>query len=106
MWELAGWRSRQRIFKFHKGGHIYNLLRAAAAKADIDLPERQAFHIFCHTYATLMRRYGKLDLCGLVGTGRWNDIKPTFRYAHAVASEDAQRASLLPIVKLPTRKRN
>jgi integrase len=26
-------RPGQRIFKFHKGGHIYSLLRAAAAKA-------------------------------------------------------------------------
>jgi integrase len=91
----------QRIFKFHKGGHIYSLLRAAAAKAGVDLPERQAFHIFCHTYGTLMRRYGKLDLRGLVGTGRWKDIKSTLRYPHAIASEEAQRANFLPTIKLP-----
>jgi integrase len=93
-------RPGQRIFKFHKGGHIYSLLRAAAAKAGVDLPERQAFHIFCHTYATLLRRHAKLDLRGLVGTGRWKDIKSTFRYAHAVASEEARRASLLPPIRL------
>ena len=93
-------RPGQRIFKFHKGGHIYSLLRAAAAKAGVDLPQRQAFHIFCHTYGTLMRRYGKLDLRGLVGTGRWKDIKSTLRYAHAIASEEAQRASLLPAIQL------
>jgi hypothetical protein len=50
-------------------------LCAAAAKAGVDLPERQAFHIFCHPYATLLRRYGKLDLWGLIGPGRCKDIK-------------------------------
>lgn len=50
-------RAGQRIFKFHKGGHIYSLLRAAAAKGGVTLPEREAFHIFCHAYATWMRRY-------------------------------------------------
>jgi hypothetical protein len=80
-------------------------LRTAAAKAGVDLPEREAFHIFCHTYGTLMRRYGKLDLRGLVGTGRWKDIKSTLRYAHAIASEEAQRATLLPVIKLSRRIR-
>jgi integrase len=93
-------RPGQRIFKFHKSGHLYSLLRAACARASVELPERQAFHIFCHTYATHMRRYGKLDLRGLVGTGRWKDIKSTARYTHAVASEEAQRAALLPKIKL------
>jgi integrase len=98
-------RPGQRIFKFHKGGHIYSLLHAAAAKAGVELPDRQAFHIFCHTYGTMMRRYGKLDLRGLVGTDRWSDIKSTMRYAHAVPSEDAQRAALLPPMKMPRRIR-
>jgi len=43
-----------------------------------------------------MRRYGGLDRRGLVGTGRWKDIKSTARYAHVVPSEEAQRAALLP----------
>jgi integrase len=81
-------RAGARIFKFHKGGHIYSLLRAAAARARVTLE--------CHTYATWMRRYGGLDLRGLVGTNRWKDIKSTARYAHVVPSEEAQRAALLP----------
>ena len=97
-------RPGQRIFKFHKGGHIYSLLRAAAAKGGITLPEREAFHIFCHTYATWMRRYGKLDLRGLVGTDRWADIKSTARYAHVVTSEEAERAALLPAISIPWNK--
>ena len=68
------------------------------------LPERAAFRIFCHTYATLMRRYGKLDLRGLVGTDRWKNIKSTMRYAHAIASEEAQRAALLPAIRLKKAK--
>jgi integrase len=89
-------RPGTRIFKFHKGGHIYSLLRAAAARGGVTLQERQAFHIFCHTYATWMRRYGGLDLRGLVGTDRWKDVKSTARYAHVVPSEEARRAALLP----------
>lgn len=89
-------RPGQRIFKFHKGGHIYSLLRTAAAKGGVTLPVREAFHLFCHTYATWLRRYAKSDLRGLVGTGRWKDIKSTARYAHVVTTEEAQRAALLP----------
>jgi integrase len=98
-------RPGQRIFKFRKNGHLYSLLRAAAAKAEVDLPERCAFHIFCHTYGTLMRRYGNLDLRGLVATNRWKDIKSAERYTHAVASEESQRASLLPRISLPRKTR-
>jgi integrase len=97
-------RPGARIFKFHKGGHLYSLLRAAAARAGVTLEERQAFHIFCHTYGTWMRRYGGLDLRGLVGTDRWKDIKSTARYAHVVTSEEAQRAALLPAWKIQTKR--
>lgn len=50
-----------------------------------------------HTYATWMRRYGKLDQRGLVGTGRWKDIKSTMIYTHTVATEDARKSDLLPV---------
>ncbi len=92
-------RPGERIFKFHKGGHLYSLLRVACFRAGVDLPPRLAFHVFCHTYGTWMRRYGGLDLRGLVGTGRWKDEKSAARYAHVVVSEDAQRAELLPTPK-------
>src|SRR5262249_48559825 len=64
-------RGEARLFRFHKGGHIYSLLATAAAHAHVTMPEREAFHIFCHTYGTWMRRYAGLDTAGLVGTGRW-----------------------------------
>jgi hypothetical protein len=75
-----------------------------AFRAGVTLEERQAFHIFCHTYGTWMRRYGGLDLRGLVGTDRWKDIKSTARYAHVVPSEEAQRAALLPEWHRPKEK--
>jgi integrase len=91
-----------RPFRFSKGGHIYSLLKVAAIKAGVDLPERSAFHIFRHTYATWMRRYAGLDERGLVGTGAWKDRKSAARYAHVVVSEEARRAVMLPTPK--TRK--
>jgi integrase len=87
----------RRPFRFSKSGHLYNLLKTAAFRAGVDLPERSAFHIFRHTYATWMRRYAGLDERGLVGTGAWKDRKSAARYAHVVVSEEARRAVLLPV---------
>lgn len=89
-------RPHERLFKFHKGGHLYILLRTAAAKANVTLPERQALHLFRHTYGTWMRRYGGLDTRGLVDTGTWKNRKSAERYEHVVVSEEAQRAEKLP----------
>src|SRR4029077_13308787 len=54
------------------------------------------FHTFCHTYGTWMRRYGGLDVRGLVGTGRWDSMQSAERYAHVVANEEAMAARFLP----------
>jgi integrase len=75
---------------------LYSLLKAAALKAGVDLPERSAFHIFRHTYATWMRREAGLDTKGLVATGAWKDRKSADRYEHVVVSEEARKAALLP----------
>lgn len=90
-------RKGQNVFRFHKGSKIYVMLRRAAAAATIELPERQAFHLFRHTYGTWMRRYGGLDSRGLVGTGAWDCEQSANRYAHTVASEEARRADSLPV---------
>lgn len=90
-------RPGEAVFRFTKSGHIYSLLRAAAAKADVELPPRVAFHIFCHSYATWMRRYGGLDTKGLASTGRWKDPKSVDRYTHVVVSEEAGKAELMPV---------
>jgi integrase len=92
-------RPGQKVFHFTKGGHIYSVLKTAAFKAGVDLPPRQAFHIFCHTYGTWMRRYAGLDELGLLKLGRWEDRKSVERYTHVVVSEEAKRAELLPAPK-------
>lgn len=89
-------RPGQRIFRFTKSGRLYTWLDEALAAAKITLPPRSAFHVLRHTWATWMRRYGKLDTRGLVGTGAWKDAKSAARYEHVVASEEAKRADLLP----------
>jgi integrase len=89
-------RRQARVFRFAKGGHLYSMLRAAAFKAGIDLPERSAFHVARHTWATWMRRYGGLDTKGLVATGAWKDRKSADRYEHVQVSEEARKAVLLP----------
>jgi len=93
-------RPGETLFRFHKGGRLYDMLRAAARDAKIALPEREAFHLFRHTYGTWMRRYGGLDTRGLVGTGAWDSEQSASRYAHTIASEDARRADRLPVAEL------
>jgi integrase len=93
-------RSGATVFKLHKSGHLYSLLKAVAFKAGVDLPERSAFHIFRHTYATWMRRYAGLDTKGLVATGAWKDRKSADRYEHVEVNEEARKAALLPTPRL------
>ncbi len=55
-------------------------------------------HDCCHTWATWMRRYAGQDLRGLLGTGRWKDIKSVLRYQHVDTTEESKKADLLPRV--------
>jgi integrase len=96
---LPGDRDRGRVFRFSKAGHLYSLLRTAAFKAGVDLPERSAFHIFRHTYGTWMRRYAKADTKTLISTGAWKDPKSVDRYVHTIVSEESKLAALLPTPK-------
>jgi integrase len=89
----------ERVFRFWKGGHLYSMLRATFFKAGVDLGERDGFHLFRHTWATWMRRYGGLDVRGLVGTGAWASEKSASRYSHVVVNEEARKADLLPTPK-------
>jgi hypothetical protein len=58
-WPWLRWRSRKTewfdprtsVPILAKSGHLYSLLKVAAFRAGVDLPERSAFHIFRHTYA-------------------------------------------------------
>jgi integrase len=89
-------RPGKQVFRWHKGGRLYNLLKKAAKNAGVALPDREAFHVFRHTYGTWMRRYAGSDTKGLVSTGAWKSEQSASRYAHAVVSEEATKASLLP----------
>lgn len=86
-------RGEQRVFRFRKCGRLYTLLKNVRIAAKV---QKATFHLFCHTWATWMRRYAGLDTRGLVGTGRWRDQKSAARYEHVVASEESKRADLLP----------
>jgi integrase len=102
-----------RVFRFRQGGHLkHMLLRAKLAALGLPCPVRRLvgwsppdnrlswvnFHTFRHTWATWMRRYGKLDTKGLVATGNWRDERSASRYAHAVTREEWDRVELLPKV--------
>jgi integrase len=74
------------------------MLSAAMQAAGVSFPRRQrGFHLFRHTWATWMRRYGGLDTSGLLETGARHDRSSAARYEHLDATEEAQKANLLPV---------
>jgi integrase len=102
-----------RVFRFHQGGWLKDLLlRAKLAACGLPAPVRPKkgqrrrlppyrlswvnFHTFRHTWASWMRRYGGADLQGLVATGNWRDLRSASRYAHAVARDEWKRVEGLP----------
>jgi integrase len=88
-----------RLFTFHAGGRLRDMLKMALDAAGVELPRRVAFHVFCHTWGTWMRQHGGLDTYDLLKTDRWTDPNSADRYAHVVVSEVAKRADLLPVEK-------
>ena len=89
-----------KLFRFHKGGALYDMLKEAMKAARLVFPVRQrGFHLFCHTYGSWMHRFGNLDTHGLTRTGRWADADSADRYVHTGAAEEAQRSDLLPTPK-------
>lgn len=87
-----------KLFRYHKGQRLYQRLERACAASGVDIPDGVAFHAFRHTWASWMRRYAGLDTTGLVATGAWLSPDAARRYEHAVASEEAQRADMLPVI--------
>ena len=89
-----------RLFRFHICGRLRAWLWSAIDRAGVSFPPRQrGFHLFRHTWATWMRRYGGLDTSGLLETGAWRDRSSAARYEHLDATEEAQKAKLLPVMK-------
>lgn len=87
-----------RVFRYHKGQRLSQRLDRAAEAVGVVIPPGVAFHAFRHTWGHWMRRFGGLDTTGLVATGAWLSHDAARRYEHAVASEEAQRADLLPVI--------
>lgn len=95
---LLASHKRRRVFRFHYGGHLQHLLRRAVLnylgmpcslrpdKGWRPPPHRLAFvtfHIWRHTWATWMRRYGGATIDDLVGSRNWRDPRSARRYVHA-----------------------
>jgi integrase len=93
-------RPGERVFRFHPGGRLYAMLYAAAEAAQVELPDREAFHIYRHTFGAWMRRYGGADTTSLVAGGTWKSRQSASRYEHAVVNEEAKRSDLMPMLGL------
>ncbi len=104
-----------RLFKFNDGGHFkHMLMRAKLAFLGLPCPKRRpigwkapanrlafvGFHTFRHTWSTWMRRYGGMDVQGLVATGNWRDARSAARYSHVVAREEWDKVDSLPSMPL------
>lgn len=98
-----GVKREGRLFSFHAGGRLRDLLAMTLKAAGLTLPRRVAFHVFCHTWATWMRQHGGLDTYDLLKTDRWSDAESADRYSHVVVSDIARRAEQLPVE--PRRRR-
>jgi integrase len=88
-----------RLFRFHDGGRLRDMLKEACRRAGVALPRRTAFHVFRHNYATWMRLYGGLDSLGLTRTGAWADLDSVARYSHSETTAEARQAAKLPTPK-------
>jgi integrase len=87
-----------KLFHFGKNGRLYVWLDEAAKASGVEIPDRVAFHAFRHTWATWMRRFGKVDTAGLVETGAWRSRQAAAIYEHLVQHEEAKKADHLPQV--------
>lgn len=87
----------KRVFSLYKSGYLYTMLDDAAKAAGVEIPDRVAFHIARHTWATMMRRYGGADTRALLATGAWDSRDAASVYEHTDSTEEAKRANLLPL---------
>ena len=84
-----------RLFRFHPGGHLRDMLSEAMLRTGLSFPRREGgFHIFCHTYGTWMRATAVSTPKGSCGPNDGRPPKRSRRYAHTVASYEARQADL------------
>jgi integrase len=87
----------ERLVRFSVSGRFRAKLKRAMKAAGLSFPRRQAgYHLFCHTYATWMRRYNGMDNYALARTGRWKDPRSVDVYLHTETSAEARMADNLP----------
>ena len=84
-----------RLFRFRASGAFSRMTKKVRKQLPPEFSD-VTLHTLRHTWATWMRRFGKLDTRGLVDTGAWKDIKSAMRYEHVIVSEEAKRADMLP----------
>jgi site-specific recombinase XerD len=117
---LAKHPDRKFLFRWRGNGGIYWLLRRARMAADglpcqlywtkgYEEPEHRlrfvTFHVFRHSWATWMRRYGGADVQGLAATGNWRNVRSAERYSHVVSSEEWDRVDSLPSMEQTGKRR-
>jgi integrase len=83
-----------RVFGYQHRWSVYDPLREVCRRAKV--PYLPPHALGRHTFATWMRRYGRLDLRGLMEAGGWRDVKSVARYAHVTADEAGLAADRLP----------
>jgi len=108
--ELIG--DRERVFRWHYGGQLKHLLtRSKLAYLGMPCPQRRpnkwreppnrlkwvTFHIWRHTWASWMRRYGRLSTDDLADSGNWRDRRSAARYVHAVPDGLWDHVDRLPL---------
>lgn len=91
-------RSGEKVFRFVKCGRLYTLLKRSKHATGPDVAF-VGFHAFRHTWGAWMRRFAGLDTSALIATGAWKDAASVRRYEHVIASEESEKAVLLPVEK-------
>lgn len=97
-------KPNERVFGYRDRWAVYDDWNATREKAG--LPDWFTPHVCCHTWATWMRQYAGKGLRGLLGTGRWKDLKSVLRYQHVVTTEESRSADQLPDLAHPKTKSN
>lgn len=96
--ELLASHDRQRVFRWHYGGHLkWLLVRSKLEFLGIPCPavrprrwreppnrlKGYTFHTFRHTWGTWMRRYAGATVDDLIDSGNWKDRRAAQRYVHS-----------------------
>lgn len=101
--EALGTPGKGRVFSYASKDTVNQGLKWACKKAGIQY--LSTHKLGRHTYATWMRRYGKLDQTGMLATQQWRDPNSILRYMHADVSEEQKKSDLLPRAKNVHKKR-